>query len=159
MLLRWVSPAGPGRFMRFFYRQPVYLYRFGLGGLVGSSTLLLVTKGRKTGKPRPTPLSYQFDAAHGRYVVTSGWAERSQWYRNLLADPQVHVRVGRKRFCARGEVAPLEEAIEVHRAYIARNPRQARSLPHLTGVPFDGSEEALHEAARRCPVIYLIPQP
>jgi deazaflavin-dependent oxidoreductase (nitroreductase family) len=157
LTLRFVSPAGPGRLMKWFYRGPVWLYRVRLGWIVGGSTLLLTVRGRRTGKWRSVALGYNYDQAQDAYVVVSGWAERSDWYRNAMADPHVRVQVGRRRFETTVERLPLEEAVEVHREYIARNPRQERSLPHLTGEPFDGSEAALRLAAEKCPVLLLRP--
>src|SRR5437588_12370599 len=60
----------------------------------GAKTLLLTTKGRKTGKQTTTPLIYE-QAGDGYVVVASkgGAPEHPGWYRNLAKDPNVEVQV------------------------------------------------------------------
>ena len=78
--------------------MPVGLYRVGLADQLGRSTLLLTTRGRKTGRRRTTPLNYLADG-DVTYVV-SGMGSGSDWLRNLQADPLVQVQIGRRRFDA-----------------------------------------------------------
>ena len=156
--LEFVSPAGPGRLMKHFYRGPIWLYRLGLGFAIGKSTMLLWTQGRKTGKWRPTPLGYSFDEVAGTYYVVSGWAERSQWYRNLDANPHVRIEAGRRKLRAVAELADPELAFRIHRDYLARNPRAASFWPKVTGLPFDGSDDAIRQISERCPVVALKPR-
>ena len=76
----------------------------------GVPTLLLTTTGRRTGRPYTTPLIYGEDG--GRYLVVAskgGAPEHPQWYRNLLAQPEVQVQVGAERFRARARPASAEE--------------------------------------------------
>jgi deazaflavin-dependent oxidoreductase (nitroreductase family) len=65
------------------------------------SMLLLTTTGRRSGLPRRTALTFQ--PLDGRYLVLAGMGTRSDWYRNLLAQPRVEVRIGARRFAARAE--------------------------------------------------------
>src|SRR5688500_7962270 len=75
-----------------------------------ASTLLLVTRGRRSGKLRRTALAYgEHDA---RYVViaSNGGAKRHpDWYLNLVADPAVQVQVRDQRFAARARDARADE--------------------------------------------------
>ena len=75
-----------------------------------ASTLLLVTRGRRSGALRRTALAY---AEHdGRYVVvaSNGGARRHPaWYLNLVAEPVVQVQVRDDRFAARARDARPEE--------------------------------------------------
>ena len=64
---RIIGDSEPGGFWRFFFRAPIYLYAWGLHGLCSRNVLLITTQGRKTGKPRTTPVGYLFDAASGTY--------------------------------------------------------------------------------------------
>jgi len=67
----------------------------------GVQTLLLTTRGRKSGVRRRTALIYGRDG--DRYVVVGsvgGAAKHPAWYLNLRADPQVEVQVGAERFPA-----------------------------------------------------------
>lgn len=73
-------------------------------------TLLLTTRGRKTGKWHRTALIYGQDA--GNYVVVAsrgGYPEHPAWYLNLAANPEVRVQVGAEKFTARAHTATEEE--------------------------------------------------
>jgi len=73
-------------------------------------TLLLTTKGRRSGEPRPLPLIY--GTAGNSYVVIAskgGMPTHPLWFRNLEAEPACEVQVGAKHFSARARVATGEE--------------------------------------------------
>jgi deazaflavin-dependent oxidoreductase (nitroreductase family) len=75
-----------------------------------ASTLLLVTRGRRSGKLRRTALAY--GEHDGRYVIvaSNGGAERHPaWYLNLVEDPAVQVQVRDDRFAARARDATADE--------------------------------------------------
>jgi deazaflavin-dependent oxidoreductase (nitroreductase family) len=80
----------------------------------GTQTLLLTTKGRRSGEPRELPLIY---GRHGDdYLVVGshgGSDEPPAWYRNLEADPEVEVQVKDERFKARARTASPEEKREL----------------------------------------------
>ena len=87
----WVYPRSAWR--KFAWRVPLFLWRMGLGRLFRSLPMLvLTTRGKKTGRPRHVMVEYSF--LNGRIYVTPGWGERTQWYRNIAADP--HVTAQRK---------------------------------------------------------------
>lgn len=76
----------------------------------GVPTLLLTTRGRKSGKLRRTALIYGEDG--DRYVVVAsrgGHAKHPAWYLNLVDNPEVEVQVGADKFSARAHTATAEE--------------------------------------------------
>jgi deazaflavin-dependent oxidoreductase (nitroreductase family) len=76
----------------------------------GVNTLLLTTRGRRSGKLRRTALIYGRDG--DRYLVVGsygGAAKHPIWYLNLRADPQVEVQVGAEKFRARAVTTTGEE--------------------------------------------------
>lgn len=76
----------------------------------GATTLLLTTRGRKTGKLRRTALIYGRDG--GDYVVVAsrgGHDDPPSWYLNLAENPEVRVQVGADTFTARARTASPEE--------------------------------------------------
>jgi deazaflavin-dependent oxidoreductase (nitroreductase family) len=76
----------------------------------GVKTLLLTTRGRKTGKLRRTALIYGQDG--DRHVVVAsngGKPHHPAWYLNLVSNPDVHVQVGTDRFTARARPATEQE--------------------------------------------------
>jgi deazaflavin-dependent oxidoreductase (nitroreductase family) len=76
----------------------------------GAPTLLLTTKGWRSGKARRTPLIYGQDGS--RYVVVAskgGSPGHPYWYRNLDANPEVRVQVNADQFAARARTATAAE--------------------------------------------------
>jgi len=68
-----------------------------LGGqMAHSPVLLLTTVGRKSGKPRTTPLLYLADGDTFVTVASAGGAPTSPlWWRNLEANPEAMIEIGR----------------------------------------------------------------
>ena len=52
MAVQTRQPKLPSGFSRLMFRLPIYLYKVGLGGLLGGRFLLLNHVGRKSGQPR-----------------------------------------------------------------------------------------------------------
>jgi deazaflavin-dependent oxidoreductase (nitroreductase family) len=76
----------------------------------GTTTLLLTTVGRKSGKRYTTPLIYRKQGNVYVVVASKGGADDPpQWYENLKADPEVEVQVRGDRFSARARTATPEE--------------------------------------------------
>jgi deazaflavin-dependent oxidoreductase (nitroreductase family) len=76
----------------------------------GVPTLLLTTRGRRSGKLRRTALIYGRDG--DRYLVVAsvgGAAKHPAWYLNLVEHPEVEIQVGPERFPARARPATGEE--------------------------------------------------
>jgi F420H(2)-dependent quinone reductase len=105
--------------------------------------LLLTTRGRRSGRPRTTPLIYLWEGKQLLLVAANAAHPRDPaWCLNLLADPRAEVRIGALRFDARARV--LEDAGE--RAAAWR--RYARLYPPI--------DEYAAGSPRRFPVIALI---
>ncbi|MBB3036325.1 nitroreductase family deazaflavin-dependent oxidoreductase [Hoyosella altamirensis] len=69
--------------------------------LLGVPTLLLTTKGRKTGKERVSALTYASVTGGYAVVASNGGASKNPgWLHNLIAQPEVKVQVGRDVFPA-----------------------------------------------------------
>ena len=76
----------------------------------GVYTLLLTTRGRRSGKLRRTALIYGRDG--DRYLVVAsigGAAHHPAWYLNLTDHPEVEVQVGAERFTATARTASAAE--------------------------------------------------
>ena len=84
------------------------------GGSGPLPTLLLTTRGRKSGKPRSSPLIYQ-PWGEGWVVIASkgGFPTHPLWYENLVADPDCELRIGARRVEARARVIGGEERASV----------------------------------------------
>ena len=99
-----------------------------LGRLEGHGVLLLVTRGRRSGKPRSSPLMYfQFDDSGDLIVVASNYGQdrHPAWYLNVAADPDVTVEAGGERFAAQAHIAQGRERTALYDSVAASNPRFA----------------------------------
>lgn len=78
-----------------FNRFMVLMWRLGLGNwvnsmpMVGGRIMVLVHRGRKTGARRYTPVNYA--TIDGDIYCTAGFGAVADWYKNILADPDVEV--------------------------------------------------------------------
>jgi deazaflavin-dependent oxidoreductase (nitroreductase family) len=74
--------------------------------------IVLTTRGRRSGRPRSTPVGF-VEEPHGSLLVSASGPE-THWARNLLADPRCTVsRAGDERSC---EARPL--GADEHRAAV-----------------------------------------
>jgi deazaflavin-dependent oxidoreductase (nitroreductase family) len=64
--------------------------------------LYLTTIGRRSGLPRQIEIWFTRHA--GRYYLVAEHGLKAHWVRNLLAEPAVHARVGRRSFRGRARV-------------------------------------------------------
>lgn len=78
--------------------------------LKGTSTLLLTTTGRKSGKQYTTPLIYTLDGGNPVIVASQGGApDNPDWYLNLVANPHVDVQIKGEKFHAHPHTVEGEE--------------------------------------------------
>ena len=79
------------------------------GGFEGAPMLVLTTTGAKSGKTRENPMMYLAEGDR-IYVFASkaGAPTNPDWYRNLVAHPEVTVELGTERFGA--VAAPVDRA-------------------------------------------------
>ncbi len=104
-------------------------HRAGLGAWlstpIGGYMLLLRVRGRRSGGVREAPLSYL--VAEGSAWVMAGFGPRTEWYRNLLADPKVEAWMPGGRHVG----TATEELDPVVRARILPALTRATGLPAL----------------------------
>ena len=91
--------------------EKAHLWDSSLGGSKGMvTTLLLTTKGRKSGKDVSVPVIY---APHGTAFVViaskGGAPDHPDWYKNLLANPSCDLQVSTKAYKAKARTAKGEE--------------------------------------------------
>ncbi len=137
-------------------RQFTLLYRRFLYRLAGKGVLLLTTRGRKTGNPHTIGLQYEF--INGCYYVGSAAGDRSDWYRNLLADPCVTVEVGAHHFKAKAEPVIDPERIAAFLEFrLKKRPLMIRLILSMDGLKGRLDHEALLDYARKIRLIILKP--
>jgi deazaflavin-dependent oxidoreductase (nitroreductase family) len=114
-----------------------------------ASTYLLTTSGRKSGKPRTTPVNI-IDLDGERWLVAPygnvGWVD------NVRATPEVTLRRGRNEESFRAEEVDPEQAGPVLKAYVRRFQVTA---PYFDAKRDDPVDRFVAEAARH-PVFRLV---
>ncbi|QKG18632.1 nitroreductase family deazaflavin-dependent oxidoreductase [Actinomadura verrucosospora] len=110
---------------------------------MGWPTLLLTTRGRKSGRLRRTPLIYGRDQDRYLLVASNGGADRHPaWYLNLTDTPAVSLQVGPDHFTATAHIATAEErprlwqiVTELFPQYAKYQEQSARELPLVILTP------------------------
>jgi deazaflavin-dependent oxidoreductase (nitroreductase family) len=103
------------------------------GPFEGAPMMLLTTTGAKSGMARTSPVVYTRDGE--RFVVIAskaGAPTHPDWYRNLVANPEVVVEVGEETFSARAVVTSGEERARLYDAQAALMPNFADYAKNTT---------------------------
>lgn len=103
----------------------------------GFPTLLLTVRGRRSNQPYRTALIYGRDGDNVIVVASKGGApEHPEWYRNLVANPDVEVQVAADRFTAHARTATDEERpalwklmTSIYPEYIQYQEKTDRQIP------------------------------
>ena len=109
----------------------------------GMPVLVLTTTGRKSGKPRSSPLGYlRGGEGYAVLAANAGNHRAPAWWLNLQADPRARVEVEGRRLEVTGRRATEEEDELLWREFAAANPAFA---------------EYRNLTERRIPVVILEP--
>ena len=139
----------PNKFIRF-------LYSIGLGFLLGHIILLLTTTGRRTGLPRTTPL--QYEEQDGKFYVVSVSGIKSDWYKNIVHDPRVFVRVGTRNFRGQAECTTDHSRIaDLLELRLERHPALVRRILEADGLPRNPSREEIEDYSRGLAMVEITP--
>jgi deazaflavin-dependent oxidoreductase (nitroreductase family) len=133
------------------------LYAIGLGPLIGRLILLLTTTGRKTGLPRVTPL--QYEEIDGAFYLGSSRGQRADWFRNILANPHVEVRVKSRRFRGVAETvtdpARVADFLEFR---LQRHPKMIGAILQREGLPAQPDRAQLEAYAAKLAMVVVRPE-
>jgi deazaflavin-dependent oxidoreductase (nitroreductase family) len=148
----------PGPILKRALALPAALYGIGAGWLLGHRFLLLVHRGRRTGRVYRTVLEVvHWQREPSEAVVMSGFGRDSQWYRNVLAGGAVEIRIGRRRYHPTVRPLPEDEAMAVLAAYERRNrvvvPVIRAVLSRLAGIRYDGSASSRRSVVQALPLV------
>ncbi len=116
-----------------------------LGRVAGMPVLLLTTTGRRTGRPRTTPLTY-FEDGDDLVVVGSNGGEDTPpgWWLNLGDEPNATVTIGSGARSVRAREADAREHARLWPTITETNPGYARYA---------------QRTRRPIPVVFLSPVP
>jgi deazaflavin-dependent oxidoreductase (nitroreductase family) len=149
-------------FLRYFFWLfnkifMVPVFRLGLGSFWGNPfwgyMMVLKTIGRKSGKIRYTPVNYAI--MNGNIYCLAGWGQIADWYRNIIAVPQIEVLLpGRALAGVAEEVNDSSERIITLRKVLIAGGLAG----FMFGVnPHTVSDEELAEITRGLPLFRITP--
>ncbi len=118
-------------------------------GLAPGTTYLLTVPGRRSGKPRSTPVTLVEEGKQRWLVAPYG---EVGWVRNARAAGEVRLERGRRSEVARVEELGAEAAAPVLKAYVARVPI---TRPYFDAAP-DAPLAAFAAEAPRHPVFRVV---
>ncbi len=123
---------------------------------IGQLVLLLTTTGRKSGRPRVTPL--QYEEVDDVTCIASARGVEADWYRNLVACPQVQVQIGPRRYMATAEpITDSGRIADFLELRLRRHPHMIGMMMLLEGLPRHPSRTELEQAAQRLALVALHP--
>jgi deazaflavin-dependent oxidoreductase (nitroreductase family) len=128
--------------------------RYGGISKAGSRLLVLKTIGWKTGQLRSTPL--QYEELDGVYYVASARGTQADWYRNLIACPNVEVMVREKSFSTIAQ--PMTNSTEIANFLelrLRRHPLFMGVMLRLEGLPRKYSRSDLENFSKRLAIVIL----
>jgi deazaflavin-dependent oxidoreductase (nitroreductase family) len=109
--------------MKAFNHQLVADFRAHDPKLSGRKILLLTTTGARSGQPHTTPMTYVIDGDRVLVIASNAGAVRHpDWYRNLVANPEVTVELPDETFQTRAVVAEGEEYDRLWAQIVAQMP-------------------------------------
>ncbi len=136
----------PTGLQRWFFRLPIYFYRWGLGWLVPKRFLLLVHIGRTSGEVRYAVVEVaDYDPKQNVYYIVSGYGEKSHWYKNLLKTPDIQIQLGMKKLNVHAKPLTAVASGERMVKYAETYPRTARQLMAMLGYETDESIESYRD--------------
>jgi deazaflavin-dependent oxidoreductase (nitroreductase family) len=141
---RWLKPVN---------KVLMVMLRLGLPISRFESPVVLTVAGRKTGKPRSTPVT-PMDVCGRRYVV-NGYPG-ADWVNNVRAAGEVTLAQSRRTERVRMVELSPDEARPVLREFPAAVPTGV-DLMKRAGLLTEGTPEAAESLAGRCPVFRIEP--
>jgi deazaflavin-dependent oxidoreductase (nitroreductase family) len=148
------APAGIWKIMRRLNQRMAANYRKGFGPT--RVVLLLTTIGRKSGLPRVTPL--QYEEIKGVYYLGSARGAQADWYRNILANPQVQVQI--RKQCWNGTAEAITDPARIADFLALRlksHPLMIGLIMHLEGLPLRYTRSDLEAYAARRALVAIRP--
>lgn len=144
------------RLLNTFFVLPAF--RIGLGRIVSNPVtgriMVLILKGRRTGRTRYTPVGYAI--MKGRIYCYRGGRSRGAWYLNLLAEPRIEVMLPEGRIRGHAEVVTDEDEKFTALRQILKNGGLSGFVHGFN--PWSVEEGVLRERLRELEVVRITPE-
>ncbi|RMG89777.1 MAG: nitroreductase family deazaflavin-dependent oxidoreductase [Chloroflexi bacterium] len=154
MIRKATKPQPPRGWRRVLFRLPIWLYRLRLGRLLGYRFLLIHHVGRKTGLPRQAVVEVvRYDREQGVFIVAAAFGRKTDWYQNILKQPEVTIQVGGQTLAATAEPLAVVQGGAEMVDYARRHPGTARALSRMLGYVMDGTEDDYRQLGESIPFV------
>ena len=142
--------------LRLMKLPPRALYSLSLGPIIGRLVLLLTTTGRKSGLPRVTPL--QYEERDGIIYVAAARGTKADWFRNIVANPNVQVQVGSRLFDGLAEpITQPDRIADFLELRLQRRPRMVGAMLRSEGLPPHPNRAQLEQYAAKLALVVIRP--
>ncbi len=148
-----LEPIRPPRWLKYANKVFTVLLRLGVPVSRHESPVVLTAPGRKTGKPRSTPVTPMH--LDGKRYVVNGFPG-AEWVRNVRAAEEVTITEGRRTETVRMEELSAEDARPVLRQFPVLVSTGV-DIMKRAGVLSTGTPEELEGLAGRLPVFRIDP--
>ena len=136
---------------------PGFAYKIGLGPLIGHQILLLTTTGRRSGNPHAIPLQYEL--VGGEYFIGSARGTTSDWYRNILVNPEVWIRVKSQKFPALAmPITDIERITDYLELRFVRHPIMMGMMFRAQGWSGKPTRDVLQSYAKKRALVEITPK-
>ena len=151
----------PGKFLKFFFKVPVWMYKIGFGGferLIGAQWMLITHIGRKSGKRYDSMVDVmEYDKASDTYYIEAAYGARADWYKNIQSNPVFEAKVGRRKFKARAGALTTAGASDMLVQFYRSKPAYTRSVLAMVGLKFKDEDE-LRELGKNLTLLAVRPE-
>jgi hypothetical protein len=101
----------------------------------------------------------RYDTDTGACIVASGWGGKSDWFRNVTANPIIVFQVRSKRSAGIAERLSPEAGARELLDYAHRHPLALRELAQFMGYRLDGTEADICALGQMIPMFLFKPIP
>ena len=144
--------------LRALFKSLELLYKTPLRVFLGRYYLVLKHRGRRSGRIYSTVLDIaHVDKATGEVFVSSGWGDRSDWWRNLKASDAVEIRIGRKTFVPEQRFLDDDEGYRIRKLACKNHPFMTRRSLLLLNYPKPVIDKDIKRWARDMPFVAFRP--
>lgn len=131
-----------------------FLLKRNLMGPAGKVLMVIITTGRKTGKHFSTPIGYVRD---GSTILTFTMGATSNWFKNVLKNPEATLIIKGKPVSARGMPVDMSNDREVLRVLEVYKRERPQDIKRFFGVSPEGTPEQLLKARERVSFLRFYP--
>jgi deazaflavin-dependent oxidoreductase (nitroreductase family) len=154
MLTKIGEPSPPKGLKLKLFRAPIYIYRFGVGFILGERYIRLKHWGRVSGNLNETVIEViDQDKPSGKVYSASGFGEKSQWFKNIILNENVYITIKSKEYKAKARVVSEEEAEDILLRYAESHPKSIKGVARLSGYEMDGSQQDVIEFSKIIKII------